>query len=95
MIVVKIELHSAITGEVSEIGRMNIANDGSGDAGRGNYSAALMRRGSPNKVLRHGEVKNHARQSYSVWVLIAKALASVGFEVKNITGKASPDPGDR
>lgn len=94
MIVVRVELHSAPTGQVSEIGRMVIANDGTGDRLRGNYTARLMRRGSPTAVLRVGEVKDHARLSYSVWVLVAKALAAVGFAVRNDirAPETTPDP---
>ena len=46
MLVIKIELHSARTGKVDEIGRMLIANEGSGDAQRGDYSVHVLRRGS-------------------------------------------------
>ncbi len=96
MIVVKIELHSAITGEVSEIGRMHIVNDASGDSTRGNYATALMRRGTTATVQRRGVVKGHARLAYSVWVLVAKALAGLGFAVREQrTGEATPDPAAR
>lgn len=44
MIVVKVELHSAITGKVSEIGRMEICNTGEGTSEVGEYSVCLMRR---------------------------------------------------
>jgi len=79
MIVVKVELHSARTGEVSEIGRMLVINDGSGSLEKGNYLIRLLRRGSTSKVQREARVTGHARQSYSVWVLVAKALWAVGF----------------
>ena len=95
MIIVKIELHSAVTGKVSEIGRMEIANDGkTRDPRRGDYSVCLMQRGTTDRVRRRGEVKNHARLAYSVWVLIAKALASVGFAVRNdlAAPATTPDP---
>jgi hypothetical protein len=45
LIVVKIELHSAVDGLVEEIGRMYIANVG-GTCIRGDYAAAVCRRGS-------------------------------------------------
>lgn len=45
MIVVKVELHSAITGKVTEIGRMLLGNDGTApDIARGNYDARVLRR---------------------------------------------------
>ena len=45
MLVIKIELHSANTGQVTELGRMLIANEG-GDAKLGDYSVHVLRRGS-------------------------------------------------
>ncbi len=80
MIVVKVELHSAITGEISEIGRMEICNDGTGDSTRGNYTGKLFRRGSTKRAMKQAHVKNHARLSYSVWVLVAKMLGALGFK---------------
>jgi len=89
MIVVKIELHSAITGRVSEIGRMLICNDGAGSADRGDYSVQVLRRkdrpggiseyvtgiaAGSEPVTRTAEVKNYPRQSYNVWRLVLRAL---------------------
>lgn len=79
MIVVKVELHSAITGKVSEIGRMHIVNNGTGDHRVGNYIVRLMRRGTTHRVQKTGSVENHARLSRPVWDLVVKALTSVGF----------------
>lgn len=85
MIVVRVELHSANTGEVSEIGRMIIANDGTGDRDQGNYIVKLGRKGTTlngaiwAKPHREGEVKDYARNAYSVWELVARALKSVRF----------------
>lgn len=84
MIVVKIELHSAITGQVSELGRMIIANDGTDRSHTtGNYNVRLGRKGVVdnseiyNKPQRKGKVLNHRRLALSIWVLVAKALKSV------------------
>lgn len=74
MIIVKIELHSARTGEISEIGRMHISNDGTGSATRGNYRAELMRRGTTHTAQRFGTVTNFPRLAYSVWRLVLRAL---------------------
>lgn len=79
MIVVKVELHSAITGEVTEIGRMNIINDGTGDADVGNYNVLLMRRGTTRRVQRGGRVEGHSRKSLPIWALVSKALKAVKF----------------
>lgn len=93
MIVVKIELHSAITHKITEIGRMYICNDGTCiDPSKGNYDVYVNRKGSkkiPNplikenpKYLRKGKVLNYPRLSYNVWKLIARALKSVFPEEK-------------
>jgi hypothetical protein len=88
MIVVKIELHSAITGAVTELGKMVISNDDThhGDPTRGDYTVRLGRRGNTEtinvmqKPQKTGKVLNYPRLSYSVWVLVARALKAVGIE---------------
>lgn len=91
MIVVKIELHSAVTGGVQEIGRMLIANDGSGEGGRGNYDVKVLRRGvdvlrrldwQRAPTTRTGRVEGFPRHSYNVWRLISRALRSAFPEEK-------------
>ncbi len=85
MIVVKIELWSARTGEHSELGRMYIANTGdSKDPKRGDYTAFVCRKGSthvpkplnPNGLepSRTAAVKNYPRLSYNVWRLVMRCL---------------------
>lgn len=76
MIIVKIELHSAITGRVTEIGRMRLCNDGTSDnATRGAYNVEVMRRGT-DKVQKRGRVENYPRLAYSVWELVRRALVA-------------------
>lgn len=77
MIIVKIELHSALTGEVTEIGRMRVANTGEGTKERGEYLVKVMRRGTIDVVRALGVVSNHPRLSASVWSLVRKAIESV------------------
>lgn len=89
MIVVKIELHSAITHQVSEIGRMYLANDGSKserDPKLGDYLVAVSRRGSdeiPSPVdpdgpapVRSAAIYDYPRLAYNVWRLIARAVTA-------------------
>lgn len=85
MLVVKVELHSAVTGQVTELGRTYIWNDGTSKIReRGNYKAAVCRKGSydpaaairEGKALRYGEVKDYPRLSYNVWRLVSRALLS-------------------
>jgi hypothetical protein len=82
MIVVKIELHSAITHRITEIGRMYIwKKDGYHE--RGDYDVRVMDKGKldgdprlEKDVCRSGEVTNYPRLSYNVWRLITRALKS-------------------
>lgn len=92
MIVVKVELHSAITHQVTEIARAVIYNAGGtntlGDyetfACRGRSEASL--RTSMGSILQkiatpthRGRVEKHPRQAEHVWNLVAKALTAMGY----------------
>jgi hypothetical protein len=92
MLVVRVELHSAITGKKSEIARMIIANDGSGTGGRGNYwgraakgriegdtmiPVAIMH---PVRMMRHAFVTDYPRRSKHVWHLVARMLKAMDFK---------------
>lgn len=89
MLIVKVELWSAVDGSREEIARMVIDNIG-GTQTRANYRArtligrskeALSRALStiPMKVQREGQVIGHARLKEHVWNLVAKALANMGY----------------
>lgn len=83
MIVVRVELHSAITGKVTEIARAHIFHltgtrtlaDYGARTLRGRDTAALDR----GQVQRRGKVENHPRLALHVWHLVAKALAAMGY----------------
>lgn len=93
MLVVKVELHSAVTGEVTEIARSVIYNDGAGTRTSGDYKAltitgrdketfdkrmyAAVRKGE--HVTRSTEIKNYPRLRLHVWNLVAKALGKMGY----------------
>ena len=83
MIVVKVELHSARTGEVTTLGQMIIDNISGGGIGRhakrADYRARVGRKGQElrqvaEKPLREGEVRDYPRLSYNVWRLVLRAL---------------------
>ncbi|WP_033965647.1 MULTISPECIES: hypothetical protein [unclassified Sphingomonas] len=87
MIVIRVELWSAITGEKSEIARMTIDNIG-GTVQRGDYRARTMRGRSlealhkamlSNTIQREGKVFGHERLRLHVWNLVAKALTAMGY----------------
>lgn len=84
MIVVKVELHSAVTGDVTELARMHMSNTGEGTATRSDYlgetfigrtTAALNR----HTVSKRGDVRGHRRLDLHVWNLVAKMLNSMGY----------------
>lgn len=87
MIIVRVELHSAITGEKQELARMMIDNIG-GTVTTGNYRARTYRGRdqasldaamATNKVTREGRVLGHRRLALHVWHLVAKALSGMGY----------------
>lgn len=89
MIVVKIELHSARTGYIEEIGRMHIPNiTGKGEGRyhkRADYRVQVFRRRSKDarlSVLREGYVRDYPRLSYPVWQLLSRAIEAVFIKEK-------------
>lgn len=84
MIVVRVELHSAITGQVEELSRVVIDNIG-GTKSRGDYRVRAYRKGSAlfpltKNVIREGAVNGHARLAEPVINLVAKALSAMGYK---------------
>lgn len=92
MLIVRVELHSAITRNTSEIARMIIANDGCGTSGRGSYwgraakgviegdtmiPPAIMH---DSRKLRHAEVQDYPRKSLHVWNLVSRMLKEMGYK---------------
>jgi hypothetical protein len=92
MIVVKVELHSAVTGRTTELARAIIHNVG-GNTTYGNYEAFTCRGRSAadlsrsmkaiftgeQQAVHRGKVENHPRLSQHVWNLVAKSLTAMGY----------------
>lgn len=83
MIVVRVELHSAITRKMTEIARLTICNVG-GSHERGDYQVCTYR--GRNKealdkrtVNRSGSVNNYPRLALHVWHLVYEALKAVNY----------------
>jgi hypothetical protein len=85
MIVVKVELWSAVTGQKTELARMEIANKGDHPVhSKGNYTVRTLRgrstvdldKGTPH---RSAEVSNWPRLALHVWNLVAVALSEMGY----------------
>lgn len=85
MIVVRVELHSAITGQVTELARMEIVNDGvSEKPTKGNYLVRTLRGRSTADLDRRtthksGRVSNWPRLALHVWNLVATSLTEMGY----------------
>lgn len=84
MIVVRVELHSAITGKATELARMVICNTGTGTARLGDYIVRSLRGRSTadldkDTTQRQGEVKAWPRLDKHVWNLVAEALRTMGY----------------
>jgi hypothetical protein len=84
VIIIRVELLSAITGQTTELARMHICNRGDGTQEIGNYKVATLR-GRDRKALdkgalqREAEVIGHPRLRVHVWNLVAKALGAMGY----------------
>lgn len=83
MIVIRVELWSAITGAKTELARMHICNVG-GTENLGNYDCETLRGRSTEDldravVQRRCQVRGHPKLSQHVWHLVAKALSGMGY----------------
>lgn len=75
MLVVKIELHSAVTGKVTTLATGKIVNTGAGTPTRGDYRVELKDAlGRPWKT---GTVEGFPRKRLLAWDLLARALFSI------------------
>ena len=84
MIIVRVELHSAVTGQVTEIARMLIANDGQGTQTHGDYYCTTFRGRTKDalnncSVQRKGQTKNYPRLALHVWNLVARCLTAMEY----------------
>lgn len=93
MIVVRVELWSAVDGQVTELARATLDNIGVsqnmqlGDyrvrTFRGRSAEALHKAMVAGSVQREGRVLGHARLREHVWNLVAKGLTQLGYGVKS------------
>ncbi len=84
MIIVRVELWSAITGKTTELARMAICNTGTGDIRHGDYKGMSFRGRSKEQLdnqtpMKVGEIKNWPRLDFHVWNLVAKMLKEMGY----------------
>lgn len=87
MIIVTIELKSAVDGRTEKLGEMVICNDGtSTQRTRGNYDAFVYRKHKffdwkklTNNLTRRGRVENYSRLQRPIWDLVGLALKDMGY----------------
>lgn len=84
MLIIKVELPSAVDGHIEEIARMRLCSDGSGVHGYGNYIGEVYRGRSfealdKSTVHKLGKVRNYPRLTRHVWNLIALMLSDMGY----------------
>ncbi len=84
MVIVRVELHSARDGKVTELARMDISNIG-GTRNSGDYAVQTNRGRDKDSLAkriaqREGKVLGHPRLSQHVWYLVAKALKALNYD---------------
>lgn len=78
MIVVHAHLFSAVSASRDDtLCRVEIANDGTGTAARGNYDVRLYSRGERGRLIRTARITNYPRNAVPAWRLIAAAMAAI------------------
>ena len=86
MIIVRVELWSAITGKKTELARMHIGNDGTNANPRaGDYSGQTFIGRSKAQldrltVSKTGRLVNFSRQQLHVWNMVARMLSNMGYK---------------
>lgn len=84
MIVVHVNLNSAVTRRVTELGRIHITNDGTGSWEIGHYDGKSFRGRRAEAldrqiVQRRGRVTGFRRNDRHVWSLVAAMLKEMGY----------------
>jgi hypothetical protein len=88
MIVIRVELHSAVTRKVTEIARMRICNIG-GTREHGDYRAETFRGRSAEQLARlirqrAATISDYPKLRIHVWHLVARALVGMGYAGKGM-----------
>ena len=72
MLIVRIELHSAVTGQVTTIATGEIVNTGTGSPTQGNYRIEL--RDAAGRHWKKGHIEGFPRKRLLAWDLLYRAL---------------------
>jgi hypothetical protein len=82
MLIIKIELHSAVTGQITTIAIGTIVNTGTGNPTLGNYRIEL--RDAASRVWKTGHIEGFPRKRLIAWDLLYRALKKL-VESRNST----------
>ena len=91
MLIVKIELHSAVTGEIKTLATGRIINTGSGTPTRGNYRVDLG--DGRGRHWKTGVVAGFPRKRLLAWDLLARALFNVLGDRNGLRSQENCDTG--
>jgi hypothetical protein len=83
MLIIRIELHSAVTGKVTTVATGKIVNTGTGTPTRGNYRIDL--RDAAGRPWRAGTLEGFPRKRLLAWDLLYRAL-------EKLVGSRNPTP---
>jgi len=72
MLIVKIELHSAVTGQITTLATGKIINTGTGSPTQGNYLIEL--RDAAGRIWKTGHIEKFPRKRLLAWDLLHRAL---------------------
>jgi len=87
MIVVRVELHSAVTRKITELARLHICNEGGTDTlrdygiyvARGRDKEALDRSAASRSWVHTGKITGWQSQRWHGWNLVLAGLLSAGY----------------
>jgi hypothetical protein len=87
MIVIRVELHSAITGKVTELARMEAVNDNTGTLARRNYKARTLKGRNTDaldrrNIQRETTLKGWPSERLHVWNMVQVLLTRMGYGAK-------------
>lgn len=85
MIVVRVELWSAVTGKKTELARMHICNDDTGTPALRNYDGTTFRGRSIEQldrlaVSKRGRLTDFPSERLHIWNLVARMLSTMGYQ---------------
>lgn len=84
MIIIRVELHSAVTHKITELARMKIYNVGTGSINLRDYCVEVYKGRSKealdkNTLNKWARINSWPSERFHIWFLVAKALNNLGY----------------